>query len=473
MDINKKNRTELKQYFKERAKPTESEFADMIDANINQAEDGVAKLPGDPLSIMAEGDTLGTQEVLNLYSDFNEKNPNWSFNLNPRVESDDPNTAKAGLNIKDATGESRMFIKSGEAHVGIGTIEPTAPLTIKGVDNSAKPNENMQISGNSILFGGDNANEHEDSAKVKVDGESLKIYGKSTGGTSLSRKVDIYSENGMTLKGSVAIDGDVTMNDLKADNIHIAGNSLFFGDDTANENTDSAKVKVEGESLEIYGKSTDDTSSTRKVDIFSENGMTVKGSVAIDGDVTMKHLKADNISASSDLDEKAASDEKIPTQKAVKGYIDTRLPQGLISMWSGKVAPEGWALCDGSNGTPNLAGRFIVGYDDNNDAYHTVGNIGGQEAVVLNKEQLPSHSHTGITSSEGEHNHKIMHSYSTDEDGDGKKSLLLDGENIGTHTFDSENEGEHHHTFQTDATGGNEAHENRPPYYVLAYIMKL
>jgi hypothetical protein len=38
------------------------------------------------------------------------------------------------------------------------------------------------------------------------------------------------------------------------------------------------------------------------------------------------------------------------------------IPAGLISLWSGSVAtiPSGWALCDGTNGTPNLKDRFIL-----------------------------------------------------------------------------------------------------------------
>ena len=42
--------------------------------------------------------------------------------------------------------------------------------------------------------------------------------------------------------------------------------------------------------------------------------------------------------------------------------MSSLVPTGIISMWSGSIAkiPAGWALCDGSNGTPDLRDRFIV-----------------------------------------------------------------------------------------------------------------
>lgn len=88
------------------------------------------------------------------------------------------------------------------------------------------------------------------------------------------------------------------------------------------------------------------------------------------------------------------------------------IPIGGIIMWSGTTAPIGWALCNGDNGTPDLRGRFIVGYIDDdtqghtndlayatkmNDAiqpdYKTIGNPAGSANVVLNANQLPTHSH--------------------------------------------------------------------------------
>ncbi len=131
MEINKKNRTELKSYFKINDKPTQEEFTDFIEAGLNQAEDGIAKVQGNPLSVQAEGEAVGTQEVLDIYENLSDDNPQWSINLNPRVNPAEPTSNQSGLNIKDATGQSRLFIKSGDGNVGLGTVEPVSKLTIE------------------------------------------------------------------------------------------------------------------------------------------------------------------------------------------------------------------------------------------------------------------------------------------------------------------------------------------------------
>ena len=47
----------------------------------------------------------------------------------------------------------------------------------------------------------------------------------------------------------------------------------------------------------------------------------------------------------------------------VQSAIAPLLPAGLILLWSGSQAsiPSGWALCDGTNSTPDLRGRFVIG----------------------------------------------------------------------------------------------------------------
>ncbi|MEM9686379.1 MAG: hypothetical protein AAF934_05595 [Bacteroidota bacterium] len=136
MEINKKNRTELKNFFEANKIPTEQHFADFVDAGINQAEDGIAKMQGSPLALQAEGEAIGTQEILNLFSNFEDSNPGWSLNLNPRVDSEVPESNHPGLNIKDAIGQSRLFIRSEDGSIGIGTIEPEARLTVQGKGDS-------------------------------------------------------------------------------------------------------------------------------------------------------------------------------------------------------------------------------------------------------------------------------------------------------------------------------------------------
>ena len=76
------------------------------------------------------------------------------------------------------------------------------------------------------------------------------------------------------------------------------------------------------------------------------------------------------------------------------------VPRGLIAMWSGSISaiPSGWALCDGRTvegiTTPNLSGRFIVGYQNGNSDYSSIGAKGGLERVTLTVNQMPQHLHS-------------------------------------------------------------------------------
>ena len=67
-------------------------------------------------------------------------------------------------------------------------------------------------------------------------------------------------------------------------------------------------------------------------------------------------------------------------------------PKGLISLWSGSLSdiPVGWALCDGNNGTPNMINRFVMGTNSES----SIGTLGGSSTHTLTKSNLPSHTHT-------------------------------------------------------------------------------
>lgn len=144
------------------------------------------------------------------------------------------------------------------------------------------------------------------------------------------------------------------------------------------------------------------------------------------------------------------TEEKLETaiQEAISAIpAGSNVPTGGIIIWSGasNAVPDGWALCDGTNNTPDLRGRFVLG----ESVTHSAGETGGIEEVTLTIAQMPSHVHNPLV-----HKNSAI----------GSNNTLLTSNGSGT--FDVI-EG----TIQSN--GSSQPHPNMPPYYVLAYIMKL
>lgn len=188
---------------------------------------------------------------------------------------------------------------------------------------------------------------------------------------------------------------------------------------------------------------------------------------------------------------------------------------GIVELWAGGEVPANYHLCDGSelsikeypdlylairevfnnapgpDGTPHttspgkfrlpdLKGRFIVGYNTDDTDYNSIGNASGEKTHTLTKDEMPAHSHTH----DHVHEHRHQHTYSMFVGNQGDSKLFS-----GDYTFENTNsqtsdpttpytggpiDGESHlSNINTSETGNGAAHENRPPYYVLAYIMRV
>lgn len=184
----------------------------------------------------------------------------------------------------------------------------------------------------------------------------------------------------------------------------------------------------------------------------------------------------EDISTSGDLDVTGtvtAGDYSIPTTSGTNSPV----PSGGIIMWSGSTSsiPSGWALCDGSNGTPDLRDRFVIGAGNSYSVNATGGNA----------------THTHSMSTAGEHNHGLSGNtagitnynpsgsypniYYAKDDSQGWSSDSY----LETHTDGSQDEGNHAHMlYGNTGNNGSHSHTNTssshlPPYLALAYIMKL
>lgn len=162
----------------------------------------------------------------------------------------------------------------------------------------------------------------------------------------------------------------------------------------------------------------------------------------------------------------------LATEQYVDSATGSALPSGFIGMWSGSIAsiPTSWALCDGTNGTPNLINRFVIGSSiDVSDVSNTsvtganTKSGGSKDAIVV------AHNHTGSTNSTGVHTHSLS-VYKTGVES-GTSGSGSSGQPNGAATTSSA--GAHSHTVTIDSTGSSGANANLPPYYALAFIMKL
>lgn len=203
-------------------------------------------------------------------------------------------------------------------------------------------------------------------------------------------------------------------------------------------------------------------------------------------------------------------------------WVATQLvPTGVITLWYGSVAsiPTGWYLCNGTNGTPDLRDRFIVGAGS---TYAVAATGGSADATLVSHNhtvsasgsgstdsQLSTHSHSysGTTASGGIHNHTVSDpghshtfalfgpnggggnpggdlntsyplSYSTNSSTTG---ISLADSTSHTHTYSGTTDGvnlAHSHSLSvsvsgsTSTNGSSATNANLPPYYALCYIMK-
>ena len=132
IDDGKKSRVSLKSYFVKNAIPTEQQFAQLMDSVLNQRDDGLVKVAGDPLSIEAAGDDTSFKKALNLYTHLADPDPAWTVSLRPRANPGDPQTGRPGLSLNDAHGNSRLVIDAANGQVGIGTVAPVEALDVAG-----------------------------------------------------------------------------------------------------------------------------------------------------------------------------------------------------------------------------------------------------------------------------------------------------------------------------------------------------
>ena len=143
-------------------------------------------------------------------------------------------------------------------------------------------------------------------------------------------------------------------------------------------------------------------------------------------------------------------------------------PSGMIVLWSGATdaIPTGWVLCNGSNSTPDLRNRFVVGAGDT----YSVNATGGSADATL-----VSHTHSATSSvSDSGHFHNVLPTLSGAFSNNGafiQTATTGTPSQSGVGNTDTKTTGISVSTSLSTA-GSSATNANLPPYYALAYIMK-
>jgi len=185
-------------------------------------------------------------------------------------------------------------------------------------------------------------------------------------------------------------------------------------------------------------------------------------------DYSNEHLVNISNEALQDIAKVFNTDNLIVTNATITGSLNL-LPKGVIVMWNGTMPPTGWVLCDGTNGTPDLRGRFIIGTGQGSGLTNRkLNDSGGEENHILSTNEMPSHTHPYFDSIWIEN-----YPYFSSNFGNGVLKNNDFGDNLfGTAGgYDGDNNVIGYNT-NTKSTGGGQPHNNMPPFYALTYIMK-
>lgn len=177
--------------------------------------------------------------------------------------------------------------------------------------------------------------------------------------------------------------------------------------------------------------------------------------------------KVNKINALRSLSDTQSSAQYIACSDELGNVNKIGFPTGMILIWYppdntitslsllSSSVPTGWAVCDGTNGTPDLRGRFVLMAQDSvpvsltsglnipfGSSIHSIGSTGGEETHLLTIPEMPAHSHNGGSAGQVEGTYMQ--------------------ENVNSSVYGT-----------TSSSGGDTPHSILPSYYTLVYLMKL
>jgi microcystin-dependent protein len=141
-------------------------------------------------------------------------------------------------------------------------------------------------------------------------------------------------------------------------------------------------------------------------------------------------------------------------------------PLLTIQAWSGLLVdiPNGWALCDGTLGTPNLTDKFLLGSPAATDP----GTEGGENLHTLTVAEMPNHNHSTFSNGGGNHNHSGISTQAV------RQRTGIENDRVGASAGGQVSGlmASASGSFSIGSTGGS-PHENKPPFFEVAFIQRI
>lgn len=270
------------------------------------------------------------------------------------------------------------------------------------------------------------------------------------------------------------------------------GKLIIEGVEVSGGNVSSGVIIIDGEIIAFEGGTLD-----ARVAVFeTKDDVPYNEDVDQDGNLDQKVadvVRVARCAASGGIESFDFDDlVRVPNLKSLNPMVG-EIKQGIFDI---NNLPSGWFLCDGTNGTPDLRGRTMIGagaYDtgNNQSVNYPLESEGGAHVVGLNQNNLPNVNVTGSTNSGGSHNHNFRNFYyiesyvnpnanlsgfgtetigsglrgSGDSDGDNRYAFYKDDTTLSG--------GSHTHSISVSLGGQNVAHENMMPYFAVNTIIYL
>lgn len=303
-------------------------------------------------------------------------------------------------------------------------------------------------------------------------GKYNKYKENYVGGTVTDNSTTSNVDSNRTLWGNTDT-GNIDI----SNSIYVTGNLYAYVPDNAKDEENEEDTRNE------YDPYEPESNPSTRTPPFEEEEEKYNGCfIADDGFIGKRGEFNDNSYSKTvffDYPERTPDDSEGKTtydnKKDLLEVLKMLLPVGSIMMHNGSITKDvllsyGWAVCDGTNGTPDLTNKFIKGGT-------SAGTTGGNATITLTTANLPSHSHTynissSSTGSAGSHTHSVTSSSTTITQGEGTTASVVGG--VGNTSSD----GSHTHSISTSSTstssvGSGTAFNIEPPYYTLIYIMRI